>query len=328
MQSISPTAGRVYLRDDGHINDLYGGNKVRKLEFILGDAISRGVSEVWTIGGLGSHHALATALHCQRLGLKCHIFHVHQPITPQVKDTLSALASAKPSLHLMSPPQEGEKLAVAIRSQLEVWLKGGKRASGKAPYFIPAGGSSCRGTIGYLLAAFELAKDIKAGLLPLIDRIYVAAGSGSTLAGLALGTYLGGLPTEIVGVRVVSRTLVNDRIIHRLLRESTTLLEASGVNIGDWQNGVRYRILTGHLGRGYGYETMLGQAATMIATQDHLTLDPIYTAKAVGALIKESKQSSGTTLFWHTLNTIDLSPRLKVKALSSLPAAYHSLLGG
>ena len=330
MRALKPHFGAVYLKDDSRINSIYGGNKIRKLEFIIGDAMSLGTRELWTIGGLGSHHALATALHCQSLGIKCRVFHVPQPITVQVLSTLGALISADPTLHLMCRPLEGERLAHSVKRQLSSWLAAGERELGAAPYFVPAGGSSCLGTMGHILAAFELSREIDEGRIPMIDRIYVAAGSGSTLAGLALGLYIAQRPIEVVGVRVVSKSLVNERAIHRLIQGSVRLIEAQGAQLEGWEEGTRYRILKNHIGRGYGFETESGQKAKILCATDELALDSIYTAKAMGALIEEASKLSGISLFWNTLSSSDRDPLFAhsdaLGGLSSLPQSYQELL--
>lgn len=330
VRGLNPSTGGVYLKDDGALNPLYGGNKVRKLEWLLGDALSKGAREVWTIGGLGSHHALATALHCAQLGLTCRVAHVQQPVTPQVLATLTALISSESSLHLLHPPTEGERVSASVRAQLTSWLEEGERALGEAPYFIPSGGSSALGAVGYLLAALELGRDIEQGRLPMLKRIYVACGSGSTLAGLALGLSILALPIEVVGVRVVSRALVNERSIGRLIEGTLKLLVREGLALEAWRPELNLRLNTGHIGRGYGHETQRGRFAQALAQRDGLTLDGIYTAKAMSALLEEASQRSGASLFWGSLSSVDLSPaHARAQALgglSALPCGYHELL--
>ena len=223
----------------------------------------------------------------------------------------------------------GERLSASVQSQLSAWLEEGRRELGEALYWIPSGGSSGLGTLGYLLAALELAHEVEAGLLPVIDRVYVAAGSGSTLAGLALGFAIATLPVEVVGVRVVPRSLVHERGVRHLIRQAVDLIEAGGVTLTGWEGRLRVRVLSGHLGEGYGYETARGREAQALAAHDDLLLDPIYTAKAMGALLEEAKQRSGRALFWGTLSTADLSPLLErsrsLGGLSALPQVYDEL---
>lgn len=329
IQRLNPLSGFVYVKDDGSLNPYYGGNKIRKLEFIFGDALAQQTKELWTIGGLGSHHVLATALHAAPLGIQCRIFHVEQPITHQVLQNLRILSTMPVKLHLMDRTPE-IKLGAAIRSQLACWLEAGRTELGQDPYFIPSGGSSYLGTLGYVLAAFELYHEIASGRLPMIDRLYVAVGSGSTLAGLALGIYLTQLPIEVIGVRVVSRTLVNQGVVNRLISASIDFMQRHGFQYGFQgknHSDVRYRIKSGHVGKGYGYETIQGEMARALALQDHLDLDSIYTAKVMGALVEEASQTSGTSLFWNTKNSRDLSPFIKnaesLEVPFALPKEYH-----
>jgi len=330
VRGLNPSTGGVYLKDDGALNPLYGGNKVRKLEWLLGDALRRGAREVWTVGGLGSHHALATALHCAQLGLTCRVAHVQQPVTPQVLATLTDLVGAEPSLRLLHPPAQGERGSASVRAQLMSWLEEGERALGEAPYFIPSGGSSALGALGYILAGLELGRDIEQGRLPMIERLYVATGSGSTLVGLSLGLSILGLPTEMVGVRVVPRALVNQRSLQRLMGGTLELLAREGLALRDWRPELNLRLNTRHIGRGYGYETERGRSAKALAQRDGLSLDGIYTAKAMGALLEEASHRSGASLFWGSLSNVDMSlTRARAQALgglSALPYDYHKIL--
>ena len=316
---------RVFLKDDGLISSIYGGNKARKLEFILGDALSRERREVWTVGGVGSHHVLATALHSQHLGLNCRVFHVPQPLNSHVLKNFSALLTTEPELTLAQSSTQELPNPKDFKRQLTAWLE-----RSDDPYYIPAGGSSLLGTLGYINAGLEIAQQIEEGDLPHIDAIYLAAGTCSTLAGLVLGLRLAGQSIEVIGVRVVPDYIANTYVIERLIQQGIKYLEEHHIHVELPNISTSFRLLTGHLGEGYGYTTSAGESAQAIARHDQCLLDPIYTAKAFGGLIEQERGQGRNVLFWKTLNTVDLSGLHALgdwrKALNKLPHDYQRLL--
>lgn len=325
------SVGEVYLKDDGALNSIYGGNKIRKLELILAEALRRGEQRVWTVGGIGSHHALATALHGHQQGVHCHIFHVPQPVNAHVISTLTALLTTSPTLTLAQPPEQGESAPASLKRQLKSWLQRGQDELGRAPFFIPSGGSSLLGTLGYLRAAFELFEDIQQGRLPQIKAIYVPAGTCSTLAGLALGVSILNLEIELVGVQVVPRYLANTKVVERLILEAITFINSQGIELPISGHRYPYRLLKGYLGAGYGHMTAQGEEAMELAAQDELKLDPIYTSKTMAALLEEERDRCRPVLFWNTLSSADLTQHTRGKnlegLLNTLPSTYDSALG-
>jgi len=323
MEEPQPT--RVYVKDDGLISAVYGGNKARKLEWILAEALAQERREVWTVGGVGSHHVLATALHGQRLGLKCRVFHIPQPLNSHVLSNLSALLTTQPDLTLAQPTSEGVISPQSFKRQLTTWLN-----SSDTPYYIRPGGSSLLGTLGYVNAGLELALQLKEGLLPPIDAVYLATGTCSTLAGLTLGLSLAQCPIEVVGVRVVPNYIANMYVIERLISQCADYLETYGAQVNLSCLSTSFRLLAGHLGEGYGHTTLSGMKAFKLASRDQCHLDPIYTAKALGGLMEQERGRGRSILFWNTLNAVDLS-ELKAKGdwrkyLHTLPHEYQVLL--
>ena len=309
----------LWVKRDDLSSPLYGGNKVRKLEFILGQALADGHQQVWTVGAVGSHHVLATSLHARSLGIEPHALHFPQPLTDHVREVLLALSTARPCLELID-----SKHALPIKmaqKHVKEWL-----SRAESPFYIPGGGSSPRGVLGYVNAALELARQIDNGELPVPDAIFVAAGTCGTLAGLTLGCRLAELPSRVIGVRVIDKVLANPIIAANLANRAGRLLADCGVEIPK----IRRRdieIIDDQIGPGYGEETSQGQAAIeLFGEVAGVELDPTYTAKAFAGLKSIALQSQpklSNVLYWHTLSSADLSSLTASADLSDLPAAYQ-----
>jgi D-cysteine desulfhydrase len=166
---------------------------------------------------------------------------------------------------------------------------------------LPVGGSSPLGVLGYVEAALELAEQVAVGDLPAPAEVVVAAGSGGTAAGLAVGLGLAGLDARVTGV-VVTDGLVSERSAARLVRRTAALLRKRGAG-PDMGTPAELRILEGYRGAGYGHPTPEGKLATELARRDGLALDPVYTAKAVAGLLGEARAGrlgAGPVLYLHT----------------------------
>jgi D-cysteine desulfhydrase len=180
--------GPLYVKRDEATARPYGGNKPRKLEWVLGDAQARSISRVMTFGGLGTNHGLATALYAARLGMACDLVLVDQPVDDHVRRRLREHVAAGASIHY------GRSVfGTAVRAL-------GLLARHPRTLVIATGGSSLRGVLGFIDAGLELADQIRRGELPEPARIYVAVGTGGTVAGLAAGLSLAGVRSLVVGV--------------------------------------------------------------------------------------------------------------------------------
>lgn len=296
----------LYIKHDGKTAVSYGGNKVRKLEFLLGHAIESGCGRVLTSGGIGSNHVLATCVHASDLGLEPAAIQFPQPVTDHVRENLRALARYDPDLRLLSrelwlPPA----LVVArIRARFD-----------DDQYYVPPGGSSPRGTLGFVAAGAELADQIAAGDCPEPDAVVVPASSGGTLAGLTVGLDQAGLDIEVLGVRVVEWYITNRVTVARLANRTAALCGLDGSYSHD-----DITFLDGYLGSGYAEPTGAGDHAMEIAGRHGLTLDPTYTAKTVAAI--SDTYGDETVLYWHTLSESRPAPLPTAEALERLPAEY------
>ncbi|MCP5066312.1 MAG: pyridoxal-phosphate dependent enzyme, partial [bacterium] len=192
LEGIAP--GQLFVKRDDRCCRLYGGNKPRKLEFVIGQALERGTRRLVTTGGLGTNHGLATTILAREVGLATTLVLVDQPITPGVRESLRLFLSyGAEVIHGRNVPGAA---AAVVRVLLRATL------AGERPQLVPSGGSSSHANLGFVSAGLELGEQVKAGELPEPRELYVAVGTGGTLAGLALGLRLAGLSTRVVGVRV------------------------------------------------------------------------------------------------------------------------------
>ncbi len=313
----------IWVKRDDASGALYGGNKTRKLEFLFGDAKAQGKREVWTVGAIGSHHVLATCIWARHLGMECSALHFPQPITPHVIKNLKALSTTHPKLTLI-----GHKTglpAALFKVKLKEWL-----STGENIYYIPGGGSSPMGAIGYVNAAFELVRQFEELGEPFPEIIVVAAGTAGTYAGILLGLRWLGLSTRVVGVRVVERFICNKPMVVHLANQTADLLRSYGAPKVPSITMSDVELDHNQLGEGYGLQTPQGLKAIELARETHdLTLEPTYTAKAFGSILSHQKQWKGKrVLYWHTLNGADLTPLVEQYDPSGLPDSYQDFLEG
>src|SRR5262245_21395251 len=186
--------GQVWIKRDDRSGPLYGGNKPRKLEWLIGAARQRGRGGAITFGGIGTHHGLATAICARDAGLQAVLVLLPQPVSDHVRHCLLLDHAAGAELHLA-----GSVGGIVAQS---LWRCAKAIASAQPLAIIPTGGTSARGAIGYVNAGFELAEQVRAGGMPEPDAIFVPLGSGGTVAGLMLGCRLAGLRSRIVAVLV------------------------------------------------------------------------------------------------------------------------------
>jgi D-cysteine desulfhydrase len=175
----------------------------------------------------------------------------------------------------------------------------------RPPYFLTVGGSSPLGALGYVEAALELAGQVERGELPRPGQIVVALGSGGTAAGLALGLALADLDTSLVAVQVNDRFPRDRRRIIRLARRARRVLARRGANPPSVAIGRCLRVEQRWLGAGYGHPTPEGERAQELARGEQVELEPVYTAKAMAALLgmrERGEFGAGPVLYWHTYN--------------------------
>ena len=291
----------IWIKHDDQTGTRYGGNKVRKLERLLADALDRGADSIITTGAAGSHHVLATTLYGKPLGLAVHGVMVPQKKTPHVEATLRATVAAGAEIHPVPIHLAVPPTIAALSLRL--------RASGHKPYVIGPGGSEVAGVIGYVEGGLELATQLLETKSSEPDAIYVALGSGGTLAGLALGLAAAGVMTPIVGVRVTPRGVVRRTWLATLIRGATDRLRSFDDRFPDVVD-----LALGNLsidetenGRGYGIPTPAGREAGRLAHDvAQIELDPTYTEKAFASLVRAARgpRRGQRLLFVHTLSNV------------------------
>jgi 1-aminocyclopropane-1-carboxylate deaminase/D-cysteine desulfhydrase-like pyridoxal-dependent ACC family enzyme len=298
----------LWIKRDDQSASVYGGNKIRKLEFILAAARRRKARHLVTLGGIGTHHGLATAIFCDQLGIKCTLLLYHQPVTTNVKHNLRLLGKYKARLVYRKTLW---RTLVSYYSLSRLKFPGA--------YFVYPGGSSSVGTIGYVNAAFELKDQIDQGMLPEPEVIFCALSSGGSLAGLALGMQLAGLETRMIGVRVMPSHLgpfqaCTPHTVEKQIKHTYSFLKQRCRDLPDISIVVPV-ILQDFLGGGYGTPTRAGsEAYHLMQEKEAITLDPTYTAKTFAAVLdycRNHQVERGPVLYWHTYNSVDLSARLR-----------------
>ena len=310
-----PSGSRtVWVKHDDQTSKLYGGNKVRKLEYILQRALDRGAERVATFGAVGSNHALATAIHAREAGLACTCFLAHQKRTPNIPKTLD--------MHLYL----GTELVRygGSTDRLELYRR---YLQNRKTWVIPLGGTCWLGAVGFVNAGLELAAQIKTGELEKPDRIYIANGTMGSVAGLAIGLGLANLPTEIHAIRVADNRFAKREVLDRLINKTTTLLNRMDPSISlDVAAQTRIIWRDDFYAGGYAaVDDATIRAVDFARANFGLTLDTTYTGKAMAALLHDLEVSDdGTsTLFWNTYNSRPLPTIDRSKLpLQNLPEQF------
>lgn len=289
----------LWVKDDGKTALRYGGNKVRKLEWLLAEARARGSARIVTAGAAGSHHVLATALYAKEIGLPTVAVLCPQEYSQHARDTLRASLGAGVEMH-------------AVGSMAEVPL-GIARVVSRHDYVVLPGGTSRSSTQGYVTAVEELAQQVKSGELPEPDEIVAAVGSGGTVAGLLAGVVKTGLRSRVVGVSVAAPAWLARRIVVALAKSALDRKLRHGIE-------KRLEIDATELGAGYGHATESGARATLDARRAGLELEPTYTAKTFAhVLTRLGGSEKRRVLYVHTLSSAALAPLLEdAPALSSV----------
>jgi len=293
----APCAERIWVKREDRASPLYGGNKVRKLEFLL----ASGRGPVVAFGGLGSHHVLATAVHAAALGRECYGVVAEQPMIDHTAAVLALNARECAGLVRWRRPFAALGALRRLASNAAAGANGGPTL----PRMLFPGGSSPLGTLGWVGGGLELAGQIASSACPAPDEIYVAYGSGGTAVGLALGLALAGAPCDVVAVRVATRLSGNRRYAELLARRTFSLL-ADRADLGPMPE-LRLEIEHGFAGAGYGHPTAEAEAAIRRAGASNVPLEATYTGKALAALLAaaHSGRDGRTRMFLDTYCSID-----------------------
>jgi D-cysteine desulfhydrase len=300
FEIIHPSGHRLLsIKYDNLTGHLYGGNKVRKLEYLLRRARDRGCTRIATFGTAGSNHALATALYARKLGFECTCFLSQQARTPWAAVTLN--------MHI----RNGTELVKFGGSYADRVATLRRHLRGRNAWVIPMGGSSWLGAIGYVNAGLELANQVAAGATPAPDRIYVATGTMGTSAGLATGLALAGLSAEIQAVRVSDPSIMNEKALRRLIGKIVLMLRRIDPAIpADLESRVRIVVRDDFFAGGYARTDAATDAAVDFAAKGlDIALETTYTGKAMAALLSDLDNPALVDekfLFWNTYSSAQL----------------------
>ncbi|MBX3180279.1 MAG: pyridoxal-phosphate dependent enzyme [Candidatus Hydrogenedentes bacterium] len=316
----------LYVKCDDLTGPEYGGNKVRKLEFLLGAARARGAQTVLTFGAAGSNHALATAIYARRLGFGAISMLAPQPYTSAIPRNLLRGHAAGADLRLYLG-----RAAVA-RGTVEEVVRAVREGTPR-PYIIPAGGSSPLGTVGFVNAGLELAEQVRAGELPEPAALYVASGTMGTCAGLLIGLMVAGLKTEVHAVRVTAPPFTSPERARMLFARTVGLLRRADPGFPNLEfPEAQFRLREGFLGAGYARATDAArEAVARVRAREGVTLEATYTGKALACLLDDApagRLRGGPALFWNTYNSRPIGPEVKSVDHHQLPAAFHRYFGG
>jgi D-cysteine desulfhydrase len=331
-QALGVPLNTIFMKHDGITGARdaagkrgFGGNKMRKLQYLIADALAHGHRTVLTFGCVGSNHATQTAACAQLVGLNCICLLLPQPNAHVVQRNL--LLQHVYGAEMLFAATPAERALLAAKS-----CYGYHTRWNSLPYVIPTGGSTPRGVIGYVEAAFELKEQIEAGLLPCPDHLYVTCGglsSGGTAAGLLLGFTAAQLPITIHAVLDEPGDVVRTREkLQRLIKETNELIcsydpifphctiAPDSYEIIDWASGTDY-----------GEFTVEGIAAIeLMEHTEGIQLDGVYTGKCFGALIdnlRSGKLAGATVLFWNTFCAESMAHITEAADYHALPAEFH-----
>ena len=283
---------RILMKRDDLTGLALGGNKTRKLEFLLGDALSQNCDTVITGGAIQSNHCRQTAAAAAAVGLKCHLaLGGESPSFPEGNLLLDLLFGA--IIHWCGEQRKGERIP-EIAGQL--------RSQGRRPYVIPYGGSNAVGAMGFVDAVSELKGQLSAQNIS-VDCLIFPSSSGGTHAGITVGADLYDLSMRVIGIAIDRTEPGEPSYESELATLANQIAEKLGIearyDAGSFQ--VRYD----YFGGGYAVVGELErEAILLVGKYEGILLDPVYTARAMGGLIdmirNKEFSSRDTVLFWHT----------------------------
>lgn len=298
MEKLSKALGgdvNLYVKRDDLLPGAAGGNKTRKLDFCIADALEKGADTIITCGAVQSNHCRLTASWSAKEGLECHLI-----LEERVKGSYKEEASGNNFLFELLDVKtrrvvEGGSDMMAEMEKTAEEL----RAAGKKPYIIPGGASNSIGALGYAACAEELMNQLNVAGLK-IDHIVVPSGSSGTHAGMTVGISGTNSNIPISGINVSRPKDVQEEIVFKLAAETAELLGVKGGIERD-----KVVCYSEYVGPGYSLPTdSMIEAVTLFAREEAILLDPVYSGKAAAGLIdlvrKGAFPKGSNVLFLHT----------------------------
>ncbi len=318
----------VWIKRDDMSSKLYGGGKVRKLEWLLANPPFDGQQPILSIGGIGSNHLVALALFLRQLDRRLHALTFDQVVTPHVEANLATLISLGAELWDVRT-----RVALPIAwMAYNLWRRPAERGVSMAP-----GASNGLGGFGFVAAGIEVAAQIDRGELPKPATVYITGGSAGSSAGLALGLALAGIGCHIRIVSAVERWSFNRLLFRRMLAQVASTLAVYGLDPARLRGGVAglladagvtWSIDHDHVGGGYAVPTAGGRAAIARAAEHGLHLEATYTGKCFAGLHADLERGgvSGPVLVWNTHGSNDLRQWIDLGWRARLPAGLDRRL--
>ncbi len=285
----------IYMKRDDLLGLAGGGNKTRKLEFLIADAIAKGADTIVTCGALQSNHCRLTLAAAVKEGLKCQLV-----LEEGVTTAYNPDANGNNLLYKLLGAEHIKVVKHGSDVVAEMHLLGDDlAATGRKPYLIPIGGSNELGSVGYVACANEiLQQTFESGLA--IDHVVVASGSGGTQAGLIVGFYGNNAPVKVSGINVSRPNESQIPKIVNLVQQTADFLNVSGDIPTD-----SVQCFDDYVGGGYTIPTEgMIEAVQMLARTEGILLDAVYTGKVMAGLIdlirKGTFKKDDNVLFIHT----------------------------
>ena len=282
----------IFMKRDDNTGLALGGNKTRKLEFIIGDALAKGADTIITAGAAQSNHCRQTAAAAASLGLECHlVLGGKEPEQASGNLLLDKIFGCH--IHWAGANRKGEDIPDIVEQLM---------TQGKKPYVVPYGGSNELGALAFVEAYKELESQRKSMNLSFTHIIF-ASSSGGTQAGLMLGKKVFNSPCQIVGINIdkgETDKVPFDQYTLSLANRTAKLIGA------DYEFSESDLILNSdYVGEGYGVVgTLENEASALTAQTEGILLDPVYTGRAMGGLIDMIRtgviKKTDSVLFWHT----------------------------
>jgi D-cysteine desulfhydrase len=283
---------RIFMKRDDQTGLALGGNKTRKLEFLVADALSKGNDSLITTGAPQSNHCRQTAAAAARVGMDCHLVLRGEPVD---KLNGNLLLDHLLGAHLH---WSGDRDTAVVMDEVADEIQ----AAGRSAYQIPLGGSNSLGALGYVAGMQEALSQLEAKRLE-IDAIVFASSSGGTQSGLVVGAHALSFSGRVLGISIEHPENILKEDILVTVSETAFLLE-----LPDHSYEEAIEINDSYLGAGYG---LMGEAEreaiNLVASLEGILLDPVYTGRAMAGLIDLIRRgaffSSQNILFWHTGGT-------------------------
>jgi L-cysteate sulfo-lyase len=294
LKSLSRELGgpELLIKRDDQTGLALGGNKTRKLEFLVGQALEQGADTLVTAGAAQSNHCRQTVAAAARARLRCELLlNGTKPELPNGNLLLDETLGAR--IHWVQRSEREAKLS-EIPDQL--------RNEGGKPYVIPVGGSNGVGATGYVLAMMELTEQLK-GINRRVDHVVFASSSGGTQAGIVVGAKVTGFNGKLHGISIDkddSEGATYENELAGVANETAKYIDFNAHFAAS-----DFNVVYDYLGKGYGIVSDLErEAIRLLASREGIILDPVYAGRAMGALLdlirKKVFRSDETVLFWHT----------------------------